>query len=138
MTRSEDRQQQRAIESTAANLLITAPPGCGKTDVLARRATTLIPHLQPGQRILALTGLPAICPDDPAWFTQFFTARLPECDLDGLKRRLYDEYRVEAPVIRWNGQAGIRVSFQVYNDAADADALIAGLTRLLPELTHGP
>ena len=55
MTRSEDRQQQRAIESTAANLLITAPPGCGKTDVLARRATTLIPHLQPGQRILALT-----------------------------------------------------------------------------------
>lgn len=89
------------------------------------------------QRIIALTGLPAICPDDPAWFTQFFTARLPECDLDALKRRLYDEYRVEAPMIRWNGQAGIRISFQVYNDAADADALIAGLMRLLPELTHG-
>lgn len=53
--RSEDLEQLQAAQSTAANLLITAPPGCGKTDVLARRAAALIPHLQPGQRILALT-----------------------------------------------------------------------------------
>ena len=89
------------------------------------------------QRISALTGLPAICPDDPAWFTQFFTARLPECDLDTLKQRLYAEHRVEAPIHRWNGRPVIRVSFQAYNDPADADALINGLARLLPELTHG-
>jgi len=41
--------------STAANLLVIAPPGCGKTQLLARRAAYLIPQLRPNQRILALT-----------------------------------------------------------------------------------
>ncbi len=60
---------------------------------------------------------------------QFFAARLPECDLDVLKARLYDEHRVEVPLIRWNGQPLIRVSFQAYNDEADADALMKALAR---------
>lgn len=51
----EDPDQEAAIHSRASNLLVTAPPGCGKTDVLARRAAALIPRLKPGQRILALT-----------------------------------------------------------------------------------
>jgi DNA helicase-2/ATP-dependent DNA helicase PcrA len=42
-------------ESEARNLLVIAPPGCGKTELLARRADFLIRSLQPGQRILALT-----------------------------------------------------------------------------------
>lgn len=83
-------------------------------------------------RIDALTGLPPICPPD--WFAQFFAARLPECDLDVLKARLVDEYRVEVPLVRWNGQPFVRVSFQAYNTEADADALVAGLARLLAEL----
>ena len=87
-------------------------------------------------RIDALTGLPPICPD--TWFTQFFAARLPECDLDALKARLYDEHRIEAPLIRWNGQSFIRVSFQAYNDEADADALLRALAQLLPEVTREP
>ena len=49
-----------------------------------------------------------------------------------LKARLYDEHRVEAPLIRWNGQSFIRVSFQAYNDEDDADALVLALARLLP------
>ena len=51
-----------------------------------------------------------------------------------LKPRLYDEHRVEAPLIRWNGQAFIRVSFQAYNDEDDADALVFALARLLPDV----
>lgn len=51
----DDPEQDAAIVSEASNLLVTAPPGCGKTDVLARRAAALIPRLKPGQRILALT-----------------------------------------------------------------------------------
>lgn len=42
-------------QSPAANLLAIAPPGCGKTELLARRAVHLIGQLQPHQRILALT-----------------------------------------------------------------------------------
>ena len=84
-------------------------------------------------RIDVLTGLPPISPD--TWFTQFFAACLPECDLDVLKTRLYDEHRIEAPLIRWNGQAFIRGPFQAYNDQDDADALVLALARLLPAVT---
>lgn len=44
-----------AVSSDDQNLLVIAPPGCGKTELLARRAEVLIPRLRPNQRILALT-----------------------------------------------------------------------------------
>lgn len=47
--------QNDPAQSPAANLLVIAPPGCGKTQLLARRAAYLIPQLEPNQRILALT-----------------------------------------------------------------------------------
>ena len=88
-------------------------------------------------RIDALTGLPPICPEGgDLWFAQLCAARLPACDLDTLKARLYAEHRVEAPLIRWNGQRFIRVSFQAYNDEADVDALLQALAHLLPEVTR--
>lgn len=106
-------------------------------------------------RIEAATGLASVCPVAQSgglrtaaelqssglrytWFAQFFAARLPDCDLDVLKSRLYDEHRVEVPLVRWHDEAFVRVSFQAYNDAADADALVAGLGRLLPELRREP
>ncbi len=115
-------------------------------------------------RIEGLTGLAAICPADSSptphpppceggrlplaseergqggevWFAQFFAARLPECELDTLKTRLYNEHRVEVPLVRWNGGAFVRVSFQAYNDQADAGALLEGLAHLLPELHREP
>jgi DNA helicase II / ATP-dependent DNA helicase PcrA len=54
MTTGQDLQQA-AAGSTEPNLLVVAPPGCGKTEFLALRARALIPQLRPGQRILALT-----------------------------------------------------------------------------------
>lgn len=44
-------------ESLAARdqLLVIAPPGCGKTEFLAQRAAELLPSILPGQKILALT-----------------------------------------------------------------------------------
>ena len=84
------------------------------------------------QRLNALTGLDPICPDSPEWFSQMFAARLPDVDLDRLKAQLYDEYRIEVPVFRWNGQPLIRVSFQAYNSQADADALLDALAGSLP------
>lgn len=50
-----DDPQRRAAVSPADDLLVVAPPGCGKTEVLAMRAAALIPRLRPHQRILALT-----------------------------------------------------------------------------------
>jgi isopenicillin-N epimerase len=84
------------------------------------------------QRLNALTGLEPICPDSPPWFTQMFATRLPtHTDLEALKRRLYDEYHIEVPVVLWNHQKFLRVSFQGYNTPEDADTLVAAVERLL-------
>lgn len=48
-------EQLRAATSTEQHLLIVAPPGCGKTEVLAHRAAHQILSLEANQRVLALT-----------------------------------------------------------------------------------
>ena len=86
------------------------------------------------QRITAFTGLPPLSPE--AWFAQMFSAPLPPCDADALKRRLYDEFGVEVPLVVWNGRLLVRVSIQGYNTRADADRLVAALAALLPQAQH--
>jgi isopenicillin-N epimerase len=106
-------------------------------DAVRSRCQTLATETR--RRIDALTGLPPICPDGrDTWFSQLIAARLPECDLDAAKARLYDEHRIEVPLIRWNRQSFVRVSFQAYNDEDDADALVLALARLLPEVVREP
>jgi isopenicillin-N epimerase len=81
-------------------------------------------------RLNALTGLEALCSEEA--FYQMFSFRLPEhVDLAQLKARLYDEYRVEAPTLLWNGLKLIRISIQAYNSGSDVDALIDALHTLL-------
>lgn len=48
-------EQRRAATSERRHLLIIAPPGCGKTEVLAHRAAHQIESLERNQRVLALT-----------------------------------------------------------------------------------
>ena len=84
--------------------------------------------------INAVTGLDPICPDSPEWFMQMFAARLPEVEVELLQRRLYERYRIEVPMHRWNGQSLIRPSFQAYNTPADAKALVEALGDLLPAM----
>ncbi len=48
-------EQRDAATSAQDHLLIIAPPGCGKTEVLAHRAAHQINFLEQNQRVLALT-----------------------------------------------------------------------------------
>jgi len=89
------------------------------------------------RRLNALTGLDSICPDSPQWFTQMASIRLPDVDAGELRKRLYDEFRIEAPLPCWNGQPLIRVSFQAYNSQADVDALVEALAHLLDSAQLG-
>ncbi|MGO2861431.1 MAG: UvrD-helicase domain-containing protein [Brevibacterium sp.] len=49
--------QTIAVDSSADHLLVVAPPGCGKTELLAMRAQRLIQDgtVRPGRRLLAIT-----------------------------------------------------------------------------------
>lgn len=97
-------------------------------DVQRRRCHELASSTR--RRINALTGLAPLCPDSPEWFSQMVSIRLPHAMADALSR-LYDDYRIEVPVITWKDQLFIRVSFQAYNDQKDADALVEALSELL-------
>jgi isopenicillin-N epimerase len=74
------------------------------------------------------------CPDSPEWYAQMASFPLSPCDAAALQRRLYDEYRVEVPIIEWNGQQFVRVSIQGYNILGDVETLVGALEVLLPQM----
>lgn len=84
------------------------------------------------QRVDELTGLPPICPDGAGWYHQMATIRLPECDLEALKKTLWDDYQIEVPLMNWKNNYMFRVSIQGYNTRADIDHLLLALKQTLP------
>jgi isopenicillin-N epimerase len=84
------------------------------------------------EEISALTGLAPIQPDSPDWYAQMVSLRLPPCNERRLQQALYDRFRIEVPVLRWHDAPLIRVSVQGYNTRADIEALVRGLSKLLP------
>ena len=86
------------------------------------------------QRICELTGLASLHASRQSddWFAQLTAAPLPvDTDLAALKARLYDEYRIEIPVIAWKDKKLIRISIQGYNTKEDVDRLLEALSALL-------
>lgn len=86
-------------------------------------------------RVDELTGLPSLSPEpgiDHEWIGQLASIRLPDdTDVVALKARLFDEFRIEVPVHRWNDLPLLRVSFTAHTTDADGDALVAALRTLL-------
>ncbi len=83
------------------------------------------------RRVTELTGLPPLSPDSAEWYKQMVAVPLPDCDIDALKKRLYDDHRIEIPLLMWNGLPLIRASFQAYNTRDDLDRIVAALAVLL-------
>jgi isopenicillin-N epimerase len=82
------------------------------------------------QRVTELTGLPPLSPDSPEWYAQMVSVPLPDCDPQKLKIRLYDEHRIEIPLVAWDGKTLVRASFQAYNTREDVDCIVSALTHL--------
>jgi isopenicillin-N epimerase len=82
------------------------------------------------ERVVALTGLPAICGDDD--FAQMAAIALPPCEPEELRRTLFELFRIEVPVTTHTGRPFLRPAFQAYNSRSDADALLAALEHVLP------
>jgi len=84
------------------------------------------------QAICQRTGLARLHPDDPAWTMQMASVPLPaEIDAHLFQERLYREYRIEIPVMRWNGRNLLRISLQGYNTPRDAQALLKAVGELI-------
>ncbi len=84
------------------------------------------------RRICELTGLSPLHSQADGWFRQMTAAPLPaDTGAAVLQSRLYDEHRIEVPLIEWNGHKLIRVSIQGYNTQEDVDRLLSVLNRLL-------
>jgi isopenicillin-N epimerase len=83
------------------------------------------------QRVAELTHLPPHCPSDEGWFAQLVACPIKTDDLAALKTRLYDEARIEVPMVDWHGRQFVRVSVAGFTTEADIDALIAALGTFL-------
>ena len=88
------------------------------------------------QGVHDLTGLPPISPDSPAWYAQMASMPLPPGDPVALQHRLWDEARIEVPLVDGAHGPLIRVSIQAYNTPADGEALLAALAARLPQVGY--
>ena len=87
--------------------------------------------LEGRERLLALTGLPPLCPPDP-WLLQMCAVPLPDgTDAPAFERALRREHGVEVPVTTCAGRTWLRFSIQGYNTAADVERLVTAVAALL-------
>jgi isopenicillin-N epimerase len=83
------------------------------------------------------TPNPHLCLDSPDWFMQMATIPLPDSvrvEPDGsskLQARLMSEFKIEVPVLAWQGKPYVRVSIQAYNSQEDIDRLVDALGKTL-------
>lgn len=79
-----------------------------------------------------LTGFEPLCPESSRWFGQMFSARLPDAiEPKAIHNRLYQEFHIEVPTLKWNKYNLLRVSIQGYNDSTDTDNLLNAISDIL-------
>jgi isopenicillin-N epimerase len=88
------------------------------------------------EQICDLVKMPPLYPLDSNFYTQMAIAPIPQSNLEALKSRLYDEYRIEVPLIQWQDRQFVRISVQGYNTQDDIDALVKALDILLPQVAN--
>ena len=86
------------------------------------------------ERICNLVNMPPLYSLDSDLYSQMGIAPLPSSNLAVLKSRLYDELKIEVPLIQWQDKQFVRISVQGYNSQEDIDALVEALKVLLPQV----
>lgn len=83
-------------------------------------------------QIHQLTKMNPLHADPELWFAQMVVSSLPiNTDVLSFKKKLYDDYRIEIPVLDWHGNKLIRLSVQGYNSRQDINRLLQALKKLL-------
>jgi isopenicillin-N epimerase len=86
--------------------------------------------LDTARRLGERTGLAPLSAEEFS-APQMIAMPIPECDTEQLKIDLYDKYRIEIPVFKWQDTCIARLSVQGYNSKPQMDLLIDALTDLL-------
>ncbi|MFM8710917.1 MAG: aminotransferase class V-fold PLP-dependent enzyme, partial [Sphingomonadales bacterium] len=71
-----------------------------------------------------------LLPLDDFFVRQLFSIPIRTTEPDKLKARLFDEFKIEIPVMRQGDRVFIRYSIQAFNDQKDLDRLAEVLTQL--------
>jgi isopenicillin-N epimerase len=83
------------------------------------------------RRLVELTGLTPLVPDDSTWYGSMAHVPLPDGRATALQQQLWEKYRIEVPIIAWGNRRFVRVSCHVYNSSEDIDRLVEALRELL-------
>lgn len=92
-----------------------------------RRSHDLVRYAR--ERISEFTGLPPLTPDDPSAYGSMAALPLSPGEAEPLQRKLWEQHRIEIPLIDWNGRRLIRVSCHLYNSTSDIDRLVDALRK---------
>ncbi len=83
------------------------------------------------ERLGRLRGLELVTPDHPDLRGALSTFRLPEGNFAALRLGLWEEYRIELPIIEHAEGTFLRISTHFYNGEEELDRLAEALTSLL-------
>lgn len=82
--------------------------------------------------ISEMTGLTPLYAPASEWYAQMVSVPLPQTvDPQTLKNQLYDQFKIEIPVLTWNNIRLVRASFQAYNSLQDLNSLVSALRTLV-------
>ncbi|HMO15605.1 MAG TPA: aminotransferase class V-fold PLP-dependent enzyme [Pirellulaceae bacterium] len=84
------------------------------------------------EKLVELTGEEPLAPAD--WYGCMAHVPLPSGEYSDLQRLLWDVFRIEVPIIEFNGRWFVRVSCHVYNHIGQIDLLIEALKQTIPGL----
>lgn len=86
------------------------------------------------QQLSQLRGAEPVTPEGREWFGWLVAVWLPPVDpqiLSGLQQRLWENYRIEVPIVHFRNRYLVRVSCHCYNSTHDIDYLVHALNREL-------
>jgi isopenicillin-N epimerase len=83
-------------------------------------------------KIVAISCLAPLVPDDAAWYGSMIALPVLGGDAPRLQEALWEKYQIEVPVFGWEKYTLVRVSCQVYTQPADIDRLATAIRQLLP------